>query len=445
MNDNRSVNGIRAARTAASMVLVLAAPLVGGFACGGETSGDEPIVVARGALGSTEQPQDINTLAGLRAMTLTGNYRLTADITMQPWDPPFVPIGWYFAPFTGTFNGNDFKINNLRITGNSAHDDWYVGLFGATYNAILTKVALVNVNVSGRSNVGAITGFLEKSELTSSYVTGTVTGTSTGSPAIVGMAVGTGYAFARISRCYATGTVTGRATAIGGFIGAITAYGELTPDSDPRVNVTEVFTNVNVNPTIPATPGEILAGGLVGRAQGAFIEDINVVGNVLGRVYAGGVVGRFVNDDPMSEGSIFRNAISRGIVTVSGTPNRAGTIGFNTGIFSNCAYTFWNNQTDGGSPPPMEDPQCQEGKTTSQLRSPHPAPNKLIDPYHQGMLITQQMINESSGTIGQCELGSGTDGDWGFGTCGTTAVWALNSSTEYITLTRIPNPGVQPK
>jgi hypothetical protein len=53
------------------------------------------------------------------------------------------------------------------------------------------------------------------------------------------------------------------------------------------------------------------------------------------------------------------------------------------------------------------------------------------------------MIDE--GGFDQCKLGSGSDTDWGFGTCGTVQLWALNSSTEYITLTRIPNPSVQPK
>jgi hypothetical protein len=36
-------------------------------------------------------------------------------------------------------------------------------------------------------------------------------------------------------------------------------------------------------------------------------------------------------------------------------------------------------------------------------------------------------------------------GGWGFGTCGQTPKWAANSSSEYSTLLRIPNPSVQPK
>jgi hypothetical protein len=426
------------------VTLVVGASLAAGLSCGGEAiPADEPITVIRAALGSTETRQDINTLAKLRAMTKTGNYRLIADITMQASDPSFVPIGNGGDPFRGTFDGNGYKINNLRITGAQYQS---AGLFGAAEDAILKKVALVNVNVSGSEDTGAIVGNIYNSELTDSYVNGgTVTGTATGLDRSVGMAVGFAAHATRIYRCFATGTATGRAGYIGGFIGRIFTYGEPTVYLDPRVTVYEVFTNVNVNPTIPAQPGNIYAGGLVGHVYGADIQGINVVGPVLGRGYAGGGVGYIVNNEPTSSQSILRDIISRGIVTVSGTPNRAGVIGFNIGTFANCVSLFWNNQTDGGSPPPMDDAFCQEGMTTSQLRSPHPAPNVLIVPYTHGMVITQAMIDDPDLPFDQCKLGSGSDGDWGFGTCGELQTWALNSSTEYNTLTRIPTPSVQPK
>jgi hypothetical protein len=436
---------IHGARRAMPLALVMAASAFGGLACGDETvEADEPIGVARSALGSSEEVQDIDTLAKLRAMTLTGNYRLTADITMQSWNSPFVPIGGDGEPFHGSFDGNSFKIYNLRVVAGQNQD---AGLFGAIQDALLTKVALVNVNVSGSSSVGAIVGRTYNSELTDSYVSGgTVTGTSTGWGTSVGMAVGLSQHATRIRRCFATGTVTGRAEYIGGFIGRIFTYGEPNAYEDPRVWVQEVFTNVNVSPTIPAAAGNIYAGGLVGHVHGADIQDINVVGPVLGRGYAGGVVGYIVNNEPASSRSVLVDTISRGVVTVSGTPNRAGAIGFNIGTFAYCGgYNFWDNQTDGGSPPPMDEAGCQQGKTTSQLRSPHPSPNKLINPYHHGELVTQAMINDPNLQFEQCHLGSGSDSDWGFNTCGATAIWTLNSDMQYNTLARIPTPEVQPK
>jgi hypothetical protein len=53
------------------------------------------------------------------------------------------------------------------------------------------------------------------------------------------------------------------------------------------------------------------------------------------------------------------------------------------------------------------------------------------------------MIN--TGDFPQCRLGSGTETDYGFDTCGNNpVVWGLNSSSQHISLLRIPNPGIQP-
>ena len=434
------------ARGAVPLALAMAAAASGGLACGGETPpGDEPIRTIRAALGSTEQQQDISTLAQLRAMTPTGNYRLVADITMQPWHPAFVPIGGSTDSFRGTFDGNTFKIYNLRVVGGQ----YPAGMFGALQDAILRKVALVNVNISGSASVGAIAGQTLNSEVTDSYVEGgTVTGTnSTSLSQSVGMAIGFSTHATQIRRCYATGTVTGRAGHIGGFVGRIFTYGEPGPYENPQVKIEEVFTNVNVNPTIPSQPGDIYAGGLVGSVFGADIQGVNVVGDVLGRGYAGGVVGYIVNNEPASSASTLRDTISRGIVTVSGVMGRAGAIGFAVGNFANCGgYNYWDTDTDSGSPPSMDDPGCQQGKTSNQLKSPRVFPSpKVLGVYIHGELVTQAVIDGSNGQFLQCHLGSGTDGDWGFGTCGAVQTWAANSSSQYNTLTRIPNPSIQPK
>jgi hypothetical protein len=425
------------ARRGAIAIALASAALTFGSAGCGEIAGDEPnhieeIGEKTAALGSTESLQMISTLAQLRAMTLTGNYRLANNIDASPTGgagQQFVPIGSPFNPFRGTFDGNNKTINNLRIdTGGG----WYVGLFSGVDSAIIKNVGLTNVNVSGGGFTGAIAGMISNSQVTFSYVTGTVTGTSQAT----GMAIGQIGSSVTVNRCYATGTVTGSTTTIGGFVGEISAWGGETG----RSTVTEVFTNVNVNPSL-AGSGNILAGGLAGQVKNGWIESINTVGNVLGRGYAGGVIGEVINDDPNYGGTVFDYCISRGIVTVSGTPNRAGTLGHFTGSFLHC-QSYWNTTTDGGSPP-SDSLVCQIGVDANTLKAPHPSPNKLISPYIQGQLVTQQLIDEQG--LDQCKLGSGSDTDWGFGTCGTVQLWALNSSTEYITLTRIPNPGVQPK
>src|SRR6185369_3033243 len=126
--------------------------------------------------------------------------------------------------------------------------------------------------------------------------------------------------------------------------------------------------------------------------------------------------------------------------------NPAGAIGSATGLFTRCSSVFWNRQTDSGTPwVSPQDIGCNQSKTTSELQSPHPSPNKLINPYHNGLLITQALIDDPNFPFTQCQLGSGSDGDWGFGTCGVTPIiWQLNANNQYNTLVRIPNPGVQP-
>lgn len=184
-------------------------------------------------------------------------------------------------------------------------------------------------------------------------------------------------------------------------------------------------------------------GGLIGYLVGGDIQNVSVVGSVTGRHAAGGLLGHVVNNEANSKPSILRGAISRAIVTDAAAPNRAGTIGTSTGTFA-WFQSFWDNQADGGTPNPgMPEPWCQTGKSSNQLKAPTLTAPKLLNPYFFGSLVTQAMVN--SGDMPACALGSGTDGDRGFGTCGITQVWAANSSTEYNTLTRIPNPGVQPK
>jgi hypothetical protein len=388
-------------------------------------------------IGSTEPVTMISTLAQLRTMTTSGNYILTNDIDASPTATTrFVPIGFTRDPFHGTFDGNNFTIDKLTISDSGEN----TGMFSWAADAVFKNIRLTNVNVTGARNTGALAGHVRNVNLTNSFVTGTVTGTRTGDSRL-GMVFGSAEDFVRISRCYATGTVKGWGQFVGGFLGYVYALGEHDPNNDFRLDMQEIFTNVTVNPNIPAS-GAVYAGGLVGYLAGGSIQNVSTVGPVTGRTAAGGVLGYVVNDDPLSAKSILRGAISRGIVTDAATPQRAGTIGMSTGTFSWCG-SFWDNNTDTGVPNPnMPEPTCQTGKSSNELKAPHPAPNKLLTPYIYGLFVDQALVDAG---MPACKLKSGSDGDWGFGTCGTTQIWALNSSTEYITLTRIPNPSVQPK
>ena len=431
--------------------LLSAAVVFAGVSCmgvdGNHPESDKP-QSAMAARGSTALPVDISTLAQLRSMSLTGNYRLKNDITMTANDAGFTPIGGPFDYFSGTFDGNGFSIINFRTVNYSNNSGYYRGLFGIANGAILKKVHLTNVNVTGEAHTGAIVGSMINTLLTDSYVSGgTVSGpTNTFSSGNgLGMAVGVAGTQSEIRKCYATGTIKGVARSMGGFVGEANGYG--TSGTEPRVWITEVYTNVNVNATPPDpsyNSDNIPTGGVVGLAQGTVIKNIYAVGPVKGRGWPGGIVGRIVNDDPNYLPTEFHKGVYIGDVASTSGPARAGAIGSLSGDLqpgTRCAV-FYNKTVDGGTALPTNDTFCNAGMTTSELQSPHPAPNKLLYPYTIGTVITQAMIDDQD--LDQCKLASGSDGDWYFGTCsGDPLVWKANANNQYNTLVNIPNPGVQ--
>ena len=88
------------------------------------------------------------------------SFQLASDIDASAtsgWnaDAGFTPIGNSSTPFTGTFNGNSYTISNLFINLPTTND---VGLFGHTSGATIENVGLVNANITGKNNVGALVG-----------------------------------------------------------------------------------------------------------------------------------------------------------------------------------------------------------------------------------------------------------------------------------------------
>jgi len=98
--------------------------------------------------------QELSNIRG----NLSGNYRLMNDIDLESVE--WTPIGTNTAPFSGTFNGQGFSINNLKIT----LPQRYVGLFGYNMGSIKNvKLQHVNINVNGEISVdvygGAFIGY----------------------------------------------------------------------------------------------------------------------------------------------------------------------------------------------------------------------------------------------------------------------------------------------
>src|SRR6266404_2026750 len=90
----------------------------------------------------------ISTLPELQSISqnLSGNYCLTQNINASATaTTPFVPIGTDTSPFSGTFDGRGFVIDQLRTTTSSV----YIGLFGYVgTGGQIRNVNLTNANIA---------------------------------------------------------------------------------------------------------------------------------------------------------------------------------------------------------------------------------------------------------------------------------------------------------
>ena len=118
------------------------------------------------------------------------------------------PIGTFDAQFSGTFNGQGYRISNLFI---NRPDEMYVGLFGVVDNGgVIQGIGVVNGNFTGYAGVSSLTGGNE-GIVSSSYFTGNVNGTAWVG-GLVGANAGT------VGNSYSTGHVTGKQS-VGGLVG----------------------------------------------------------------------------------------------------------------------------------------------------------------------------------------------------------------------------------
>ena len=164
----------------------------------------------------------------------------------------WAPIGDATTPYTADFSGSGYIIANLTIS-RSATDD--VGLFGRTdTGASLTGVGLLNVNITGQDNVGALAG-------TSGW---------------------------SIYNSWSTGTVNGRRV-VGGLVGQVGA------SASDISYLRRSYSRASVNASAANNPGSVgaqTAGGLVGRLYGGIINTAYAAGAVSATGHAaGGLVG----------------------------------------------------------------------------------------------------------------------------------------------------------
>lgn len=275
----------------------------------------------------------------------------------------FLPIGDDSNEFTGNLDGKGFQITGLFINRYSSD----TGLFGFTEGSIIQNVSLVNVNITGRLDVGALIGSIYGEPTPCTITNCSASGTVNGNNRWVGGLIGYSYS-ATITDCHSSCTVVGADDEVGGFIGQF--------DGEGTGTITRCYSTGNVT-------CDQYSGAFAGELMDCVISECYATGSITGGARLGGFVG------DIDGSGTYRNCYSKGAVTAS-TPIIASAGGFvrynDGGTIENCYSTgavsalsvggfcennggtitdcFWDTQTsgtiisDGGT-----------GKTTAQMKT----------------------------------------------------------------------------
>ena len=368
----------------AVLLLVTSTPLTPAFADGGAVS-----LQSESAEGRVLEPADDGTYLIYTADDLkefadivngthaeginqntSANAKLMNDIDLseicsEEEGDSWTPIGNSEEnAYTGTFNGQNFKISGLTINNSRANDQ---GLFGCVSGTV--KDLTVSGSVSGSDHVGGVVGYnrgrVENCHNIGSvkgdnYVGGVV-GYNSGSVenchnigsvsgdryvgGVVGYSSGGIGASASVTNCYNTGAVSG-AEEVGGVVGLNNSG-----DSSASVSVTNCYNTGEVSgPDSGNIRGYSYVGGVVGLNRGT-VENCYNTGTISSKRNTsdvGGVVG--CNGGTVDNGGTVENCYNTGTVTGpdSGSDsNVGGVVGYNIGASVTDCYFLQSTAASG--------------------------------------------------------------------------------------------------
>lgn len=254
--------------------------------------------------GSVGDPYQIYTLENLywiasSSVNWDKNYIQTSNIDASATSSWFsgqgwIPIGNSTTRFTGTYDGQSFKIEDLFI--NRPSIEYGVGFFGYTTNATISNLKLSNVNINGDQIVGALVGGNLSSDIINCQSSGTVDGDFN-----IGGLVGSNSINANIDFCSSSCTVTARTWGAGGLVGMNYSSSTI-ENSFARGNSTSAS----------------YSGGLVARnSDSSSIIKSYSTGTATGSSWTGGLVGE--NDNSSVNASFWDTQTSGHPLSQGGT------------------------------------------------------------------------------------------------------------------------------
>jgi len=314
-----------------------------------------------GGSGTQNDPYLIETPGQLDSIryNLDKHFKQIADIDLsnfsrEEWIPAgyWIPIGEKNNPFTGSYDGNDFKIINLTI---NLPETPGVGLFGYAVNSEIKNVGIENINITGGAYKGGLVGEIFEGNIINCHTTGCINGGGglVGSNkkgniikcySIINITGGGGGLVdwnegneeGNISDSYAIGIISGSSSNVGGLVGhnvgeIINCYakvdvvggwnvGGLVGANTGSINKCKALGNVSGN-----NKSLTYVGGLVGHSINGTITNCMAEGDVAGNQYIGGLVGK--NSNSVASPGYVPNLINITKSYATGKVTGANTVG----------------------------------------------------------------------------------------------------------------------
>lgn len=270
-------------------------------------SGTEQVVyvsdVSDFTTGKTYHVSTVDDMKKLAELTNAGantagvRFVLDNDIDMASVSN-FTPISATEAnAFGGTFDGQGYQIQNLKISNTSVDR---LGLFGSVTGGIIKNLGVSSATVAGRQQTGILVGQANNMTVKNCWSSGSVSGNGS----FIGGLVGNMNS-STVTGSYSTATVSGSAMGKGGLIGQVGFNG----------NVSNCY-------AVSSVTGGSLNGILIGAGSGGVVDNCYAVGS--GTLFGG---------QPYwsTAGSVFTNCVYTG----SGTGGESS--GSHADTFTNCA------------------------------------------------------------------------------------------------------------